>query len=208
MGVTCYKRFLCLQEQIQKKYKIILDIKAQSGFSWDNKFGAGIDSTLEAVWAAYVKRHPDAAPFRNKGWPHFDELDTLLSTTASKGTHAFHAVLEESHEQSPDLDFLNEEGLPQPEHDILDESGDDEDLIPWDKTPPHQSHTPAPLPKRKFDSISASTSTSSTLGPASKRHCASGAAALFATADQFLDFTDAFHSSSQAQSSSLAPSPI
>ncbi|KAG1732315.1 hypothetical protein EDB19DRAFT_1605163, partial [Suillus lakei] len=40
---------------IRKKHKIILDIKAQSGFSWDNKFGAGIDSTSEAVWAAYVK---------------------------------------------------------------------------------------------------------------------------------------------------------
>ncbi|KAG2158513.1 uncharacterized protein EDB93DRAFT_1076769, partial [Suillus bovinus] len=64
---------------IRKKYKIVLDIKAQSGFSWDNEFGAGIDSTLEAVWAAYVKVwRPDAAPFHNKGWPHFDELDTLL----------------------------------------------------------------------------------------------------------------------------------
>ncbi|KAG1781342.1 hypothetical protein EV702DRAFT_962813, partial [Suillus placidus] len=63
---------------IQKKCKIILDIKAQSGFSWDNEFGAGIDSTSEAVWAAYVKRCPDAAPFHNKGWPHFDKVDSLL----------------------------------------------------------------------------------------------------------------------------------
>ncbi|KAG1734381.1 uncharacterized protein EDB91DRAFT_1250893 [Suillus paluster] len=187
-------------------HKIILDIKAQSGFSWDNELGAGIDSTSEAVWAAYVKKRPDAAPFCNRGWPHFDEINDLLSTTASKGTHAFHAALEESREQSPDLDFLNEEGLlqPEPEHaknlsqdvqDTLDESGDDEDFIPWEKTPPRQSHTPAPL-------------LNSTSGPASKRHRASGAAALFAIADQFSDFTDAFHSSSQAQPSSLTPSPI
>ncbi|KAG2359623.1 hypothetical protein BDR07DRAFT_1225496, partial [Suillus spraguei] len=40
---------------IQKKYKIVLDIKSQSRFSWDNEFCAGIDSTSEAVWAAYVK---------------------------------------------------------------------------------------------------------------------------------------------------------
>ncbi|KAG2351458.1 hypothetical protein BDR07DRAFT_1248018, partial [Suillus spraguei] len=63
--------------QIHKKYKIVLDIKSQSRFSWDNEFGAGIDSTSEAVWAAYV-RCPDAAPFHNKGWPHFNEVDALL----------------------------------------------------------------------------------------------------------------------------------
>ena len=44
-----------LHFQIRKKYKAILDIKAQSGFSWDNELGAGIDSASEAVWAAYVK---------------------------------------------------------------------------------------------------------------------------------------------------------
>ncbi|KAG1901566.1 uncharacterized protein F5891DRAFT_1187426 [Suillus fuscotomentosus] len=115
--------------------------------------------TSEAVWAAYIKRRPDAGPFRNKGWPHFDE-------------------------PSPDLDFLNEEGLLQPGHDL------DEAL----------------LLKQKSDNIS--TSTSSTLAPASKRHRSSGAAAQFAIADQFSDFTDTFCSSSQPQPSTLAPSPI
>jgi hypothetical protein len=135
-----------------------------------------------------------------------------LSATASKGTHAFHAALEESRKPSPqpDLDFLNEEGLLQSEpgqklcedqNTLLDEDGDDEDLIPWETTPPRRSYTP--LLKRKSD-----TSTSSTLGPAMKRHRSSGSAALFAIADQFSDFTDAFRSSSQAQPSSLAPSPI
>lgn len=44
--------------QIQKQYKIVLDIKSQSGFSrfsWDNEFSASIDSTSEVVWAVYVK---------------------------------------------------------------------------------------------------------------------------------------------------------
>ncbi|KAG2335871.1 hypothetical protein BDR05DRAFT_1006374 [Suillus weaverae] len=106
------------------------------------------DSTSEAVWAAYLKRRPDAAPFRNKGWPHFNEVEALLSATASKGTHAFHAALEESCEPSPqpDLNFLNEEGLLQSEpgqklcedqNTLLDEDGDDEDLVPWETTPPH-----------------------------------------------------------------------
>ncbi|KAG1831817.1 hypothetical protein EV424DRAFT_1534071 [Suillus variegatus] len=178
--------------QIQKKYKIILNIQAQSGFAWDNELGAGIDSTSEAVWAAYIKRCTDAAPFHNKGWPHFDKVDALLSTTASTGTHAFHAALEEPHKPLPDLDFLNEEGLLQPgpedapsrdDQDILDEGEDDEDLIPWEKTPPRQSHTPALLLKRKSDN---------TLAPASKRHY----------------FTNAFCSSSQPQPSTLTPSPI
>ncbi|KAG1758629.1 hypothetical protein EDD22DRAFT_956697 [Suillus occidentalis] len=108
-----------------------IDIKSQSGFSWDNEFGAGIDSTSEAVWAAYVKK------------------------------------------------------LCEDQNTLLDEDGDDEDLIPWETTPPHQSYTP--LLKRKSDTF-----TSSTLSPALKRHY----------------FTDAFRSSSQAQPSSLAPSPI
>ncbi|KAG1791019.1 uncharacterized protein HD556DRAFT_1445541 [Suillus plorans] len=171
--------------------------------AWDNKLGAGIDSTSEAVWAAYIKRRPDAAPFHNKGWPHFDKVDALLSTTALKGTHAFHAALEEPRKPSPNLDFLNEEGLLQPgpedvsrdHQDILDEGEDDEDLIPWEKTPPRRRHTPAPL-------------LNSTFTPASKRHRSSGAAALFAIAEKFLDFTDTFRSSSQPQLSSLAPSPI
>ncbi|KIK32004.1 hypothetical protein CY34DRAFT_68441, partial [Suillus luteus UH-Slu-Lm8-n1] len=70
--------------QIQKQYKIVLDIKSQSGFSrfsWDNEFSASIDSTSEVVWAVYVKEfflHSDAAPFRNKGWPYFNEVDALL----------------------------------------------------------------------------------------------------------------------------------
>ncbi|KAG1767213.1 hypothetical protein EDD22DRAFT_844584 [Suillus occidentalis] len=132
----------------EKKYKIVFDIKYQSVFSWDNEFGAGIDSTSEAVWVAYVKRRLDATPFHNKGWPHFNEVDALLSATASKGTHAFHAALEESRKLSPqpDLDFLNEEGLLQSEpgqklckdqNTLLDEDGHDEDLIPWETTPPH-----------------------------------------------------------------------
>ncbi|KAG1849083.1 hypothetical protein C8R48DRAFT_566232, partial [Suillus tomentosus] len=51
-GATCCKNKWAA---IQKKYKIVLDIKAQFGFAWDNKLGAGIDSTSEAVWAAYIR---------------------------------------------------------------------------------------------------------------------------------------------------------
>ncbi|KAG2061380.1 hypothetical protein BDR06DRAFT_966353 [Suillus hirtellus] len=44
-------------QYIQKKYKIVLNIKAQFGFAWNNKLGTGIDSTSEAVWVAYIRQY-------------------------------------------------------------------------------------------------------------------------------------------------------
>ncbi|KAG1752759.1 hypothetical protein EDD22DRAFT_763221, partial [Suillus occidentalis] len=64
----------------KKKYAAIVDIKSQSGFSWDDKLSANISPADAAHWMAFAKTHPDAKPFRNKGWEHFHEMDELMFT--------------------------------------------------------------------------------------------------------------------------------
>ncbi|KAF7343133.1 Myb-like domain-containing protein [Mycena venus] len=59
-----------------------------SGFTYSEKNGADIDDTSEAAWASYLISHPDAKPFRNKGWPYFDKMEQLVPSQA-KGTHVF-----------------------------------------------------------------------------------------------------------------------
>ncbi|KAF7372249.1 Myb-DNA-bind-3 domain-containing protein [Mycena venus] len=50
-----------------------------SGFTYSEKNGADIDDASEAAWASYLISHPDAKPFRNKGWPYFDKMEQLAS---------------------------------------------------------------------------------------------------------------------------------
>ncbi|OAX35358.1 hypothetical protein K503DRAFT_858675 [Rhizopogon vinicolor AM-OR11-026] len=56
----------------------IVDIKSQSGFSWDDESGANIGPPDAARWTPFTKTRPDTKPFRNKGWKHFHEMDELM----------------------------------------------------------------------------------------------------------------------------------
>lgn len=38
-----------------------------------------------------LQTHPDAKPFRNKGWEHCHKMDELMFTQRPRGTNAFHA---------------------------------------------------------------------------------------------------------------------
>ena len=44
--------------QLKETNNIVADIKAQSGFKWDNNRGADIDETTAEVWASYEKVFP------------------------------------------------------------------------------------------------------------------------------------------------------
>jgi hypothetical protein len=44
--------------QLKETYNIVADIKAQSGFKWDDDGGADIDETTAEVWATYEKVFP------------------------------------------------------------------------------------------------------------------------------------------------------
>ncbi|KAH9478162.1 hypothetical protein JR316_0008615 [Psilocybe cubensis] len=76
--------------KLKQIFNIVSDIKAQSGFKWDEERGADIDDTTAEVWAAYEKRHKGASPFRNKGWVWYNKLVPIMPN-APRGAHVFHA---------------------------------------------------------------------------------------------------------------------
>ncbi|KAJ7504921.1 hypothetical protein B0H11DRAFT_1660568, partial [Mycena galericulata] len=74
---------------LRKTFGIIENIRTNngsSGFTWTEAHGASIDVGTAAAWAEYVKQHPDAKPFRNKGWPFLSRMEQLVPSQA-KGTH-------------------------------------------------------------------------------------------------------------------------
>ncbi|KAG1842856.1 hypothetical protein DFJ58DRAFT_665658, partial [Suillus subalutaceus] len=73
-GLSCKNKWITCK----KKHTAIIDIKSQSGFSWDDELGANIGPADAARWTAFANARPNTRPFRNKGWKHFDEMDNLL----------------------------------------------------------------------------------------------------------------------------------
>ncbi|KAF8151322.1 hypothetical protein B0H34DRAFT_810484 [Crassisporium funariophilum] len=72
-----------------KIYKIIRAIQSVSGWVWDDKTGATITADSSSSWDHYVKQHPAAKPFRNKGWVHFRKVALIMLSTAA-GSNIFH----------------------------------------------------------------------------------------------------------------------
>ncbi|KAF8814352.1 hypothetical protein BYT27DRAFT_7082415 [Phlegmacium glaucopus] len=81
---SCKNKFAKLKEV----FLIVAAIKGQSGFKWDDERGADIGPESEAVWEAYEKKHKGAAPFRNKGWPWYDQMLPLMPT-APRGANVY-----------------------------------------------------------------------------------------------------------------------
>ena len=75
--------------QFRKLYRIVRTIQSISGWVWDDETGASITPHTASSWDDYVKSHPEAKPFRNKGWRHFSKVSLLMPTTAV-GAHVFH----------------------------------------------------------------------------------------------------------------------
>ncbi|KAG1750037.1 uncharacterized protein EDB91DRAFT_1032657, partial [Suillus paluster] len=71
----------------KKKHAAIVDIKSQSGFSWDEELGANIGPADAARWTAFANACPNTRPFCNKGWKHFDDMNDLLHTQITRGTN-------------------------------------------------------------------------------------------------------------------------
>ncbi|KAF8815702.1 hypothetical protein BYT27DRAFT_7064918, partial [Phlegmacium glaucopus] len=58
----------------RKIYRVILAIQLVSGWVWDDERGANINVHSASSWEDYVKKHPAAKPFRNKGWGHLGKV--------------------------------------------------------------------------------------------------------------------------------------
>ena len=76
--------------QLKATYEVVKAIWANSGWSWDDDKGADITPEKKGTWDDYVAKHPAAQPFRNAGWVHLDEFDSLGPSSA-KGGHVFRA---------------------------------------------------------------------------------------------------------------------
>ncbi|EPT05424.1 hypothetical protein FOMPIDRAFT_1044759 [Fomitopsis schrenkii] len=73
-GTVCESKW----QKLRQTYHVVAALSAQSGFHWDDEHGADINEDSEAVWQAYILAHPDAAPFRNKGWEYFEKMKSIL----------------------------------------------------------------------------------------------------------------------------------
>ncbi|KZT01760.1 uncharacterized protein LAESUDRAFT_631897, partial [Laetiporus sulphureus 93-53] len=63
---------------LRETYHVIAALLEQSRFIWSADHGVQIDECSETVWQEYVKKHLKAAPFRNKGWPHFEAMQAIM----------------------------------------------------------------------------------------------------------------------------------
>ncbi|KIJ94776.1 hypothetical protein K443DRAFT_11857 [Laccaria amethystina LaAM-08-1] len=110
------------RRQLKETYNIVADIKAQSGFKWDDNGGADIDKTTAEVWASYEKRHKGSAPFRNKGWPWYEKVQPLMPN-APRGANVYH-VSSGAQPKQPDTNGL------------ASVEDDDRPVSHWSPTPP------------------------------------------------------------------------
>lgn len=67
---------------------MVCAIKVVSGWTWDDTTGATINQDTASSWEDYVARHPDARPFRNRGWPHARNFEIIMPSSVS-GTNVF-----------------------------------------------------------------------------------------------------------------------
>ncbi|KAG6905951.1 hypothetical protein DXG01_016695 [Tephrocybe rancida] len=76
---------------LKRAYNVVLALKGVSGWTWDDKYGANITPELESSWAAYVKVHKDAEPFKRKGWRHFHRVSEIIPSVVIRGTRVYRA---------------------------------------------------------------------------------------------------------------------
>ncbi|KAF8152452.1 hypothetical protein B0H34DRAFT_663981 [Crassisporium funariophilum] len=109
---SCKSKFARLKET----YNVIVKIKSQSGFKWDDENGADIDKSTAEVWAAFEKKHKGSTPFRNKGWIWFNKVQPLMPTTP-RGANVYRAsqaVQPESQETLPEPVEVNSQDSERP----------------------------------------------------------------------------------------------
>jgi hypothetical protein len=74
---------------LRKIYRVIQAIKEVSGWHWDDETGASITPATSSSWDDYVRKHPAAKPFRNKGWVHLHKVADIMPSTIS-GSNVYH----------------------------------------------------------------------------------------------------------------------
>ncbi|EGO22205.1 hypothetical protein SERLADRAFT_409796 [Serpula lacrymans var. lacrymans S7.9] len=74
--------------RIKRTYQLITALIANSsGMHWDSETGLSITEESKTQWTDYAKRNPTVTGFKNKGWPYFKKLDTVMSNRAARALH-------------------------------------------------------------------------------------------------------------------------
>lgn len=81
-------------------YRVIRAIQEVSGWVWDDETGASITAHTASSWEDYVKCHPGAKPFRNKGWVHLAKVSLLMPSTAI-GVNVYHPTVTQNNDSCP-----------------------------------------------------------------------------------------------------------
>ncbi|KAI9448730.1 hypothetical protein BJY52DRAFT_1097274, partial [Lactarius psammicola] len=68
---------------LKQEYETVKELRNMSGFGWDHVKHCVIAE--HTVWQEYVKKNTKAKPFRNKGFPLFDEIGDLIDGTRATG---------------------------------------------------------------------------------------------------------------------------
>ncbi|KAF7371621.1 hypothetical protein MVEN_00017600 [Mycena venus] len=84
-GKGCQNKYKALRAT----HQVVDHIKNHaSGFTYSDDHGADIGPASASAWDTYCIAHPDAKPFRNKGWPYLEQMEKLIPSQA-RGNHVF-----------------------------------------------------------------------------------------------------------------------
>jgi hypothetical protein len=75
---------------MRKTFRIVQMLQKVSGWSWDDELGCCITEDNAASWDAFVEKHPNAKPFRNKGWRHLHKVSQIMPASV-QGAHVYSA---------------------------------------------------------------------------------------------------------------------
>ncbi|PPR97627.1 hypothetical protein GOBAR_AA23040 [Gossypium barbadense] len=97
---------------LKREWSIVYDMlngQNNSGFGWDEHRQLVVAE--DAVWESYLKSHKEAAQFRFRTFPYYDQLTTIYARDRATGRDAQTAtdVLEEIHADDVRTSDMNEE---------------------------------------------------------------------------------------------------
>ncbi|KAF8803198.1 hypothetical protein BYT27DRAFT_7171949 [Phlegmacium glaucopus] len=79
---------------LKATFRTIITYKdTTSGTHWDGQKGANIEGDAAvSAWNNYINASKLISPFRNKGWPYFENFQDIIPNASARGANAFSAM--------------------------------------------------------------------------------------------------------------------